>query len=462
MTDTNDQFRDTVLELRIISYLVRKDYKLCDNLRRDLFSIKAYKLFFDIVQTHRTTFPKDMFRELIQERVKKIELVNPYIIKLFKCRIDNISSKNIVTMTKKINKLFYLRFSVERTEDMLECVDKEDIEGVKKIARQISSMDITRKRIYTGEYLKDYEERKAIIKTRMEQPSVGIPTGIKKFDDSSGGLMKGEIGILIGESGMGKSIGLENFGLYAWDNGFNVAYFSYEMSKEQVGFRADSRLMRLKYTNFRLGKFTDKQLLVWEKGIQKYRKTKKNFFEIVSLPRSSTVAEMENEADRIQDQHGQKIDLIVADYLNIMRPNNSNLGSARSWESQVEIAWNLKEVATDFQDEGIAVWTGNQLTDEAEGLSILKKKHVKYGRGIVEVANMVVGLVQDKDDEFENIMRLQSIKMRDLEVIDPVILRPNFDIMCLDDEYRQESEGSLQRKPKSLSEKQKIKVRRKK
>ncbi len=458
MTDTNDQFRDTALELRIISYLIRKDYKLCDNLRRDLFSIKAYKLFFDIVQTHRTTFPKDMFRELIQERVKKIELVNPYIIKLFKCRIDNISSKNIAVMIKKINRLFYLRFSMEKTDDILECIDKKDIEGVKKIARQISSMDITRKRIYTGEYLKDYEERKAIIKTRMEQLNVGIPTGVRKFDKVSGGVMKGELAIIVSESGMGKSIGLENFGLYAWEEGFNVAYFSYEMSKDQVGFRADSRLMRLKYTNFRLGEFTDKQLLRWEKGIQKYRKIKKNFFEIISLPRSSTVAEMENEADRIQDQHGQKIDVIIADYLNIMRPNNSNLGSARSWESQVEIAWNLKEVATDFQEEGIAIWTGNQITDEAEGLSVLKKKHVKYGRGIVEVANIVVGLVQDKDDEFENIMRLQSIKVRDLKIIDPIILRPNFDMMCLDDEYRRESEGSLKGKPLALRKKTKIKV----
>ena len=459
MTDTNDQFRDTALELRIISYLIRKDYKLCDNLRRDLFSIKAYKLFFDIVQTHRTTFPRDMFKELIQERVKKIEIINPYIIKLFKCRIDNISSKNIAVMIKKINKLFYLRFSMEKTENILECIDKQDIESVKKIARQISSMDITRKRIYTGEYLKDYEERKAIIKTRMEQPNVGVPTGVKKFDDASGGVMKGELAIIISESGMGKSIGLENFGLYAWEEGFNVAYFSYEMSKDQVGFRADSRLMRLKYTNFRLGKFTDEQLLKWEKGIQKYRKTKKNFFEIISLPRSSTVAEMENEADRIQDQHGKKIDVIIADYLNIMRPNNSNLGSTRSWESQVEIAWNLKEVATDFQEEGIAIWSGNQITDEAEGLSILKKKHVKYGRGIVEVANIVVGLVQDKDDEFENIMRLQSIKMRDLKIIDPIILRPNFDMMCLDDEFRRESEGSLKGKPSALRKKNKIKVK---
>ena len=458
MEETGDQFRDTSLELKVIAYLIRKDHKACDEITRDLFSIKAYKMFFDIVHTHRTTFPRDVFKDHVIERVKKPELINPYIIKLFKCRIDNISYKNVITMINKMKKLFYLRFSLEKAEEIIGYVEKKDIESVKRTAKKISSMGVMRKRVYTGEYLKDYEERKAIIRTRMEKSIVGVPTGIKKFDKLSGGVMKGELGILVGESAKGKSIGLENFGLFAWEQGYNVAYFSLEMLKEQVGFRADSRLMRLKYKNFRLGEFTDAQLLKWEKGIQKYRQSKNNFFEIVSMPRSCTGSDIESELERIQDQYGQKVDLLVADYLNIMRPNNSSLGSSKGWESQVEIAWDLKEVATDFQEEGVSVWTGNQVTDEGEGKSTLKKKHVKYGRGIVEVANIVVGLVQDKDDEFENIMRLITVKVRDLDKTQSIILRPNFDFMCLDDEYRRVSEGSLKRRPPA-QKKRKVKVK---
>ena len=459
MSNIDNQFRDTSLELKIISYLVRKDHKLCDNLTRDLFSIKAYKLFFDIVKTHRSTFPKDVFKELVVERVKKIELVNPYLLKLFKCKIDNISHKNIIIVSSKLNKLFNLRFAYEKTDEMIESIEKEDVDEVKKIARQIISVGTSKEKVYTGEYLKDYEERKAIIQKRMEKKFVGIPTGIKKFDKISGGVMKGELAIVVGESGMGKSIALENLGLFAWEAGYNVAYFSLEMTKDQIGFRADSRLMRLKYSHFRLGEFTEAQLLKWEKGIQAYRKKKKNYFEIVSMPRGCNGTALENESDRIQDQHGKKLDLILVDYLNIMQPNGSNSGSSRDWPAQVEIAWNLKEIATDFQDEGIAVWTGNQLTDEAEGIGEIKKKHVKYGRGIVEASSIIAGLVQNQDDIFENIIKWQIIKLRDIKDIDPIILRPNFDIMCLNDEYRRDSDGNLSKDAVINQKKSKAKIK---
>jgi len=127
-----------------------------------------------------------------------------------------------------------------------------------------------------------------------------------------------------------------------------------------------------------------------------------------------------------------------------MRPNKEGKGSSKLWESQVDIAWELKEIATDFQEEGVAIWTGNQVTDEAEGASELKKKHIKYGRGIGEVAQIVLGLIQDQDDALENVMKLQTLKLRDLHKINPIILRPNFDLMMLNDERIRSTTRSLE------------------
>jgi len=458
MNGTGDKYRDSNSELKLIAYLIRKDHRLCGEISRDVFSIKAYKMFFDIVSTNRTTFPKDVFKSIVGERVKNVELLNPYLIKLFKIRIDNVSNKNVKIIINKLKKLYAYRFSIEKSDEIVESIEKDDIDKVKKIARQIASMGVTRKRIYTGEYLKDYEKRKAIIKMRMGMSNVGIPTGIKQFDKVSGGLMKGELGILVGESAIGKSIGLENFGLNAWELDFNIAYFSIEMSKDAVGFRADSNLMKLKYIKFRLGQFTNSDLLKWEKGIKKYRETKDNFFEIVSLPRSCNASEIETEMERIQDQYGQKIDLLIVDYLNIMRPNSGG-SNPKGWESQVDIAWDLKEIATDFQEEGVAVWTGNQVTDEAEGIGILRKKHIKYGRGIVEASNIIVGLIQTEDNEFEDLIQLQTVKLRDLSKIPVIILRPNFDLMMLNDESIGSATRSLSKTIKQ-SAKKKARVRK--
>jgi len=428
------QYRDTASELKLISYIVRKDFRKCENITRDIFSIKAYKLFFDIVYGHRTTFPKDVLKDLISERLKNPEMINPYLIKLYKVSVDNVSSKNIESIIGKLNKISYLRISLEKSEDMVTAIEDNDFKEVRSIAKQIALIGSDRKKVYAGEYLKDFEERKAIIKARRDKPLVGIPTGIKKFDKLTGGLMKGELGIIAGESSIGKSIAMENFALHAWDINMNVAYFSIEMPKHQVQFRADSRNTRFLYQKFRKGEFSDQELTDWEDIIEVYRETKTNFFEIISLPRGCNAMDIESESERLQDVHGKELDLIIVDYLNIMNTNASK-GSSRDWQSQVDIAWELKEVATDFCGKGVGLWTGNQVTDEGEGKGTLKKSHIKYGGGIVEVANMIIGLTQSQDDLLEDIMRMQMIKVRDVGKMDSIIIRPNYDVMMLDDEY---------------------------
>jgi len=430
----SERYRDTSTELRVIAFALRKDHRVLDDVERDYFSIRAYSLFFDICSSLKSTMPQNMLRDKLGERFKEPDLYLPFILKCFQCKIDKITEKNVKVLIEKLKRLRYFRLSLEKVEELINQIGDGQEEEVRKTARQIATIGIKQKRVYTGELLKDFEERKEIIKARMEKPMVGIPTGVERFDRISGGIVKGELGIVIGETNIGKSIALENFALYPWERGYNVMYVNLEMPKSQVEFRADSRLAKLKYKKFRLGDFTEKDLIKWEKTIKEYRKKRKNFFEIVCLPRSCSPLDVEREAERIQDQYGKKIDLIVVDYLNIMRPNREGKGSSKLWENQVDIAWELKEIATDFQEEGIAIWTGNQVTDEAEGTSELKKKHIKYGRGIGEVAQIVLGLVQDQDDLLENVMQLQTLKLRDLHKINPIILRPNFDFMMLNQE----------------------------
>lgn len=442
------QYRDTASELKLISYIVRKDFKKCDDISRDIFSIKAYKLFFDIVYGHRTTFPRDVLKDMIIERLRNPETINPYIIKLYKTSIENVSAKNIDSIIAKLKRMSYLRISLEKSEDMISAIEENDIKKVRSLAKQIALIGSDRKKVYAGEYLKDFEERRAIIKARRDKPLVGIPTGIKKFDRITGGLMRGELGIIAGESSIGKSIAMENFALHAWDINMNVAYFTIEMPKHQVQFRADSRNTRLLYQKFRKGEFDDQELSDWEDMIEVYRETKKNFFEVISLPRGCNAMDIESESERLQDIHGKEIHLIVVDYLNIMSTNGSS-GSSRDWQSQVDIAWELKEVATDFCGKGVGLWTGNQVTDEGEGKGKLEKRHIKYGRGIVEVANIVVGLTQTQDDRLEDVMRMQMIKVRDVGKMKPIIIRPNYDVMMLDDEYLRSTQHSAKMKARN-------------
>lgn len=431
-------FRDILTEQKVIAFIVRKNYKLCDLSSRDMFSINAYKVFFDIVVSNRTTYPKEMLKETASEIIRKSEALNPYILKIYKTKLKDISLKNAKLMIEKLKKLYELRVAAELAEELIENIQSKDSAAVKKTARKIVVIGVSgNDKSNSGEYLGDFEERRNIILARRKKEYVGIPVGIDKFDKVSGGVMNGEVAVMMGESGKGKSIALENFAIFAWMLGYNVVFSSGEMPKHQVQFRADSRIMKMLYSNFRKGTFENEEIIKWEDKIMDLKKSKENFFHVTSYTRGCDMGEVEDDCERVQDLYKKPIDLLIHDYLNITSPKNSQgRRSNKGWESQVEVAWEMKEMATDFCGKGLPIWTGNQVTDDAEGSGELKKSHLKYGRGIVEIVQIIVGLVQSQDDFLENIMRMQCVKVRDLEHIKPIVLRPNFDFMVLNDEKR--------------------------
>lgn len=429
-----DGFRDTLAELKVIAYAIRKDHRICDDIDKDCFSIGGYRLFFDIINSAKTTFPKDILESMIKDRIKNPDRIKPWLLRLYKVPISKLSIKNINSLVKKLKNLAHLRISIEQTEKIIDAAENGNILEVKKAARKICMVGISDSKRNEGFYLQDFENRKSLVQLRASKGGmVGVPTGIRKFDIETDGVMKGELAVIIGESGIGKSIALENISIFAWENNYNVLYITIEMTKDQVGFRMDSRLSKILYSKFRKGELSKRDFEAWDKEIKKYRATKDNFFKIVALARGCTTANVESEADKFQDTTKQKLDLLVVDYLNIMHASSHNkYASSRDWQAQALIANELKEMAVSFSDEGVAMWTGNQVTDEGEGKSNLKKSHVKYGRGIVEVADIVTGLTQSQDDELEDIIKFQVLKARDFGMMDPIILRPNYEIMTLD------------------------------
>ncbi len=68
---------------------------------------------------------------------------------------------------------------------------------------------------------------------------IGIPTGLRVFDDNLQGWKPGEAAMIIGPTTIGKSWLLMYFGCLAYANGNRVLYLSPEMSWEECGLRFD-------------------------------------------------------------------------------------------------------------------------------------------------------------------------------------------------------------------------------
>ena len=108
---------------------------------------------------------------------------------------------------------------------------------------------------------------------------VGVPTGLKDLDSKLGGMHKQDLIIIAGRPSMGKTALATNIAYNAAKNiekretKSTVAFFSLEMSSEQLSTRILSEQSRIRSNDIRRGK-------VSEKEFEKFIETSKNIFEL--------------------------------------------------------------------------------------------------------------------------------------------------------------------------------------
>tara|TARA_Y100000590_G_scaffold340974_1_gene388958 strand:+ start:11334 stop:12764 length:1431 start_codon:yes stop_codon:yes gene_type:complete len=151
-----------------------------------------------------------------------------------------------------------------------------------------------------------------------EEGIVGVPTGLTDLDSRLGGLHKQDLVIIAGRPSMGKTALATNIAFHAAKNiekkgsKSTVAFFSLEMSSEQLSTRILSEQSRIRSNDIRRGK-------VSEKEFEKFIETSKNIYELplyIDETPAITIAAISNRARRIKRLFG--LELIVVDYIQLM------------------------------------------------------------------------------------------------------------------------------------------------
>ncbi len=138
----------------------------------------------------------------------------------------------------------------------------------------------------------------------------GVPTGIKELDDTITGLNRTDFILLGARPGMGKTSFALNIARHAAVKANKrVAFFSLEMSKEQLASRLLSTEALVGGTKLRTGKLSEDE---WIRIIEAGDVLSKTQFYIDDNP-SITVGEMKAKIRRLRD-----VDLVVVDYLQLM------------------------------------------------------------------------------------------------------------------------------------------------
>jgi replicative DNA helicase len=180
----------------------------------------------------------------------------------------------------------------------------------------------------------------------------GVPTGIKELDDTITGLNRSDFILLGARPGMGKTSFALNIARHAAVKANKkVAFFSLEMSKEQLASRLLSTEAMVSGTKLRTGKLSDDEWIHIIEAGDILSKTQMYFDDNPSI----TVPEMKAKLRRLKD-----VDLVVVDYLQLM--NSSSRIDNRVQEIS-QITRNMKIMAKELN---VPVLTLSQLARDSE------------------------------------------------------------------------------------------------
>ena len=265
------------------------------------------------------------------------------------------SIKQAIDYAKIIHEM-YLRRELVMVSDKLSA-DTINASNDEKNAEKIiedtekSLYDLAERGTFSQSYLKfnkalDETIKMATLAMQSDQGIVGVPTGLSDLDEKLGGLHKSDLVILAGRPSMGKTALATNIAFHASQNILSreekssVAFFSLEMSSEQLSTRILSEQARIKSDDIRRGKVTEEE-------INRYIETSRNIYNLplfIDETPAITIAALSNRARRIKRLHG--LGLVVVDYIQLMR-SSSNKNEGRVQEIS-EITQGLKALAKEL------------------------------------------------------------------------------------------------------------------
>ena len=273
-----------------------------------------------------------------------------YLVKITKF---SSSSRQTIEYSKLIYDLYVKRELIKISENVIDASKLNDIDndGQKIIESYEKSLfDLAEKGSFNSSLVKFDEAMRMTIEMasnayKNDAGIVGVPTGLTDLDDRLGGLHKSDLLIIAGRPSMGKTALATNIAYNAAkqiqeDNKKStVAFFSLEMSSEQLSTRILAEQSRIKSNDIRRGKISEEQF-------DKFIETSKNISELplyIDETPAITIAALSNRARRIKRLYG--LDLVVVDYIQLMRAANFKDGRVQEIS---EITQGLKALAKEL------------------------------------------------------------------------------------------------------------------
>jgi replicative DNA helicase len=381
-TNKNFEYLGNNFQIQLLNQIiVDKDFShsIIDVIENNYFENKYFKIIIQMVKEYYKKYDHTPSFDTL-EQVAKSELQQETAVKVVLDTVKKIKSAPIDGVdfvqekALKFCKQQELQKVMKKAQKIIDGGEFENYDTLEELVRDallVGSKDTSMMDVFSNlDQVLDDDYRHPI--------PMGIP-GIDRL--LKGGLAKGEIGVILAPTGVGKSTVLTKISNHAFNLGFNVL---------QVFFEDNPKVIQRKHftlwTKIHPDELSEKKDEVMNK-VKEIKETMPNELILKKLPSDTkTMLQIKNEI-RKMIADGIKIDMVVLDYIDCVVPDK-NLGD--EWKSEGSVMRGFEAMCHELNIAGWTATQGNRasissevVTTDQMGGSI---KKAQVGHVIISVA----------------------------------------------------------------------------
>ncbi len=379
---TDKDFAHSIVEVLEVGYFENKYYKIILQMIKEYYSkYEASPNFETLSQVAKSEISQELARKIVLDTIGEIKIA-PDEGKTF------VQEKAL-----KFCKQQELQKVMGRAQKIIDSGEFENYDQLEEMVRealQVGNIDKG-----TGDVFENLDD---VLSDDYRHP---IPMGIPGIDNLlKGGLAKGEIGVILAPTGVGKTTVTSKIANHAFNMGFNVL---------QIFFEDNPKIIQRKHFTMWTGIAPDKLGEHKEEVLSKVQEIKdkmENKLILKKLPSDTlTMNQIKNQL-RKMIADGINIDVVILDYIDCVTPEKS---LEDEWKSEGSVMRAFEAMCHELH---IAGWTATQGNRSSISSEVVTTDQMGGSIKKAQVGHVIITIAKSLQQKELNLATIAITKSR--------------------------------------------------
>lgn len=405
-------YKDRSTFLKLAQYLVTKSWQ-----KNSFFNDNKLQFIMNACYAYSSAYKKMPTEDIVYSMIEK-STMDDYIKEQTKKLFTELKDKDYSQYSDDYIKDMAVNFikkerAIEATYMCEAEIQKGNYDTLDKIMRNATNVNLDKD---LGLSIKNVAEVLPLVQ-EVHDDNKGCSWGSPTLDRRIGRIQEGEVAVLAGVPGAGKTAWLGKFGITSFKEKKNVVIFSMEVNKQRLSTRFYKSLFNVNTKELLDMNSMTASRLMNDPSVGDIR--------IICRPANTFSAnDMAAVLNDLRTYEGFEPDLILVDYILICSTNDKRMDSSNTYKYYKTVTEELRNLGVEFH---CPVVTAVQLNRDAMGdkggsKAVVSSKDISESRGVLDTADYVFIIEQTDKEKYtekdsngngiKGIYRLKSDKNR--------------------------------------------------